>query len=64
MFQKNMLPPFSGSRSKPSKQQIEVCLLRSSHLLGLLFDPEDGGCMFVGNISKPLLEYMALHPRR
>jgi hypothetical protein len=39
------------------------CLLQACFLLGLLFDPKDGGDMFLGNISW-LTDNMALYPRR
>jgi hypothetical protein len=37
-----------------------VCLL----LAWLLFDPEDGGTMFLQNISKLFPDYTVSHPRR
>jgi hypothetical protein len=33
-------------------------------LLALLYDSEDGGSMFLQNVSKVLPDYMASHPRR
>jgi hypothetical protein len=33
-------------------------------LFGLIFDPEDGGSMFIGNAGEPPPEYRALHPRK
>jgi hypothetical protein len=45
MFQKIILPPSSGLKKKPNKQaskQPSVC-----YLLGLHFNPEDGGSVFI-----------------
>jgi hypothetical protein len=33
-------------------------------LLGLFFDPEDGGDMFLRNVDSFSTDYTALHPRR
>jgi hypothetical protein len=55
-FQKNVLPPFSGSKIKFSKQATSICLL------GLLFDPEVRGRRHPRNTSKPLPKYNASHP--
>jgi hypothetical protein len=33
-------------------------------LLGLFFDPEDGGDMFLQNVSRLSTDYAALYPRR
>jgi hypothetical protein len=33
-------------------------------LLRLLFDPDDGGNIFLWNFSKLLPDYMVLHPKR
>jgi hypothetical protein len=32
-------------------------------LLGLLFDPDDGGNMFLLNVGEPLPDYTTLYPR-
>jgi hypothetical protein len=59
-FQRNMSPPSSGLMSKPckkpagSRQQVkdicfDCCLFHAGFLLGLLFNPEDGGDMFCCN---------------
>jgi hypothetical protein len=51
------------SKSKPAKQPARS-MLQAQSLLGLLFNPEDGGSMFLQNIDKLLLDYTASHPRR
>jgi hypothetical protein len=48
MFQRNVLPPSSGPKSMPSKQQAEY----SAHLLGLLFSPKGGGSTDLWNIGE------------
>jgi hypothetical protein len=46
----NILPPSSGRRvSQARNQNSACCLLYGGFLLGLLFYPEDGGDMFLGN---------------
>jgi hypothetical protein len=40
------------------------CLLHAGFSLGLLFDPEDGGDMFVRNVDWHSLNYTALYPTR
>jgi hypothetical protein len=49
-FRRNVSPPFSGSKDKPRKKSCikssVSCLLNAGILLGLFFDPEDGGDMF------------------
>jgi hypothetical protein len=49
-----MVLPSLGSKSKPSKHQAE-----SACWLNLLFNPEDGGSMFLQNADKLLLDYKA-----
>jgi hypothetical protein len=36
-------------------------LLLADYLFGLLFDPEDGGSMFLQNVVELLLDYNALY---
>jgi hypothetical protein len=43
-----MLSPFQGSLNKPSST---LHLLYNGFLLGLFFDPEDGGKIFLQNFS-------------
>jgi hypothetical protein len=47
MFQKNILLPPSGSKSKPSKKPARS----KQQAVGLLFDPEDGGNIFFQNVG-------------
>jgi hypothetical protein len=41
-----------------------VNLLLAGYWLGLHFGSDNGGSMFLSNIGKLLLDYMALHPKR
>jgi hypothetical protein len=45
MFQRNILSHSSGLKRKPSKKPAEVC--SKLNLFGIIFDPEDGGCIFI-----------------
>jgi hypothetical protein len=49
------MPPSSGSKNKQNKIQHEAdskqCLFADCFMLGLLFDPEDGGDIFLRNIG-------------
>jgi hypothetical protein len=44
-------------------QGFACCLLHASFLLGLLFNHEDGGDMFLRNIGWLSTDYAALYPR-
>jgi hypothetical protein len=46
------------------QEEAELCLLLAGFLLGLLFNPENGGNMFLQDTSGLLLDHMAVHPRR
>jgi hypothetical protein len=65
-FRRNVSPPSSGSKNKPSKKPAALLATyyHAGFLLGLLFDPEDGGDTFLRNVASLLTDYMALYPRR
>jgi hypothetical protein len=63
MLQRNILPLCSGSMSKPIKALVRR-LLHADYLLGLVFDREDGGTIFLRNICKLTPDYTVLYPRR
>jgi hypothetical protein len=56
------MPPSSGLKNKPSNQSVQFASCCS--LLGLLLYSEDGGNMFLRNISEPLSDNMASDPER
>jgi hypothetical protein len=52
-FRSNMLRPSSGPKNKPSKKLAWSMLKRSPGVLfGLFFDAEDGGDLFLWNVSR------------
>jgi hypothetical protein len=63
MFQGNMSPPSYGSKNKLSKKTA-CYLLHAGFLLGLCFDPEDGGDMFLWNVCWLSMDYAVLYTRR
>jgi hypothetical protein len=61
MFRRNISPSSPGTKSKP----ISACwLLHADFFLGLLFEPEDRGIMFLRNICILSPDYTMLYPRR
>jgi hypothetical protein len=50
-FRKNMLPPSSGSKNKPSTMVVLATCFHAGFLFGLFFDPEDGGNMFLQSVG-------------
>jgi hypothetical protein len=50
------------SVSRTKKVYFAFYLLHAGPLLGLLFDPEDGGDMFLRNNCSPSLDYAVLFP--
>jgi hypothetical protein len=66
------ITPVSDDRSRDSfinnKQEARklnvFCSLSNCRFLGLLFEPEDGGRMFLRNVGKFLPDYAVSHLRR
>jgi hypothetical protein len=52
------------SQAKKKKNSLNQIASRAGFLLGLFFDPEDGGDMYHPNIGRLSTDYMALCPRR
>jgi hypothetical protein len=55
----NILPPSSRPKSKSNQGTAKEAV--RERFLSLRGDPEDGGNMFLRNISKVLPDYTALH---
>jgi hypothetical protein len=55
-------------RASQTKSQHEAgskqLLLHMGFLLGLFFDPQDGGYIFLRNVGELSTDYTALYPRR
>jgi hypothetical protein len=63
MFQGNISPPFSRWKITASKKPARIWQQGVCFLLGLFFDPENGGGMFLRNVGfSP--DYTELQPRR
>jgi hypothetical protein len=58
----NVLPPSSVQNGKPRKKEAKGLFL-AGFLLGLLFEPEDGGEKFLRNIGGVPPNYTALQQR-
>jgi hypothetical protein len=63
-----MSPQSSGLNHKRNKKLVSAGskdsrLLHASLLPGLLFNPEDGGDIFLSNLCRLSMDYMALYPR-
>jgi hypothetical protein len=49
--------------TNPRKLASSVCyLLHAGFMLGVLFDPEDGGDIFLRNVGRLSTDYTALYP--
>jgi hypothetical protein len=55
---------FQNQRVCQARNQKEAAGKESGLLLGLLFNPEDEGSMFLRNFGELLPDYIAIHPRR
>jgi hypothetical protein len=58
MFQKNILPPSSGSKSELRNQQEAGGKYLVSYYFCLLSDPEDGSATFLQNIMELLWRHI------
>jgi hypothetical protein len=45
-------------------KQIASSMLQAGFILGLVFDPEDGGDIFLRNACSLSTDYTALYPRK
>jgi hypothetical protein len=66
MFQRKVLPPSTGSKSKGSSFFWFACTVYSSTLKLIAAylaysNPEDGNIMSLENINKPLPDYITSH---
>jgi hypothetical protein len=64
-FRRNISHPFLVSKNKPSKKPalLATCF-HAGFLLGLLFDTETGGGMFLRNVGWHSTDYTALYRHR
>jgi hypothetical protein len=64
-FQRNMQPSYSESMNKPRKEvALSSQLLDADFLLGLFFDLEVGGVIFLRDVCVLSTEYTPLYVRR
>jgi hypothetical protein len=69
-FRRHIWPPSTGSKNKPSKKPVSKQMARRDtcfhdrFLLGLFFDPEDEGHMFLRNVGWLSTDYTMLYSRR
>jgi hypothetical protein len=63
-FQRSILPPSSGSKSKKSNFHSACYLLHGGFLFGLFCNPEDWGDRFLWHVGRLWMDYMRLYPRR
>jgi hypothetical protein len=63
---KNISPPSSGSKSKPSKKPTwsmrKQSLLHTGFLFRIFFGPEDGGDMFLRKVNWLSTDYQEIEP--
>jgi hypothetical protein len=62
-FRRNVLPLCSSLKRKPSTSK-KSCLHLAGYLLGLFFDPENGGSTLIRNVRELLSDYTASHTIR
>jgi RsiW-degrading membrane proteinase PrsW (M82 family) len=56
VIQRNMSPPSSGSKNKPSNILLATCF-HTKFFLGLFFDTEEGCVMFLRNVGRLSMYY-------